>query len=150
MADTFPVPSLFSDFKLEKTIRSSIGKAEEFIDWKRFISPDKLKKFKQTMNLTLDEDEKEQKELTQEGFLKKYGVDADTYDNLKWRKSAALKQPSGWRFTDTRLKNAIRELSSNTQNSQLLRMLQNHAGKVQSLKASGPRTRIPSTQTKFG
>ena len=94
--------------------------------------------------------EEKEEELSTKGFIKKYGVDADDYVNLRFAKKESLKNVSPWRWTDPRLQNALRQLSSKTTNPQFVRMLQGQMTPVASLKTRGPRANLQSTKTKFG
>ena len=133
------------EFKLYKSINNLLDTGSEYLD-------PKWKAFKSVAKQTLIDKEKKDEEtkLTSSGFIKKYGVSASDYDDLSWRKTSSMKNVSQWRWTDFRLQNALRKLSSSTNNSQLLRMLQNNNKSIPFLKTRGPRTRLQSTQTKFG
>ena len=131
-------------FNLEKGIQGIIKSAEDFIDWKKYISPSKVGKFKTVLksHVTEEENRAKREELTQKGFIDKYGIDSEDYIGLNWRKASGLESPYKWRWTDTRMENAIRQLSNSTRNKQLISMLQNHAGTIQPKRRRGPTTKI--------
>ena len=133
-----------TQFKLYKAFDPFLKAASSFIDpkWGTFV--DVAKK------TLLDSEEKEEKKLTTQGFLQKYGVDSDDYDDLKWRRTSSMKNTSQWRWTDARLENAIRKLTASTNNAHFTRMLQKQSRAIPPMGRKGVRTSIPSTRTKFG
>ena len=127
-------------FNLKNSFNDFLKTGMEYLD-------PKWTKFKKTLQPQLEEKEEE---LSTKGFIKKYGVDEDDYVNLRFAKKESLKNVSPWRWTDPRLQNALRQLSSKTTNPQFVRMLQGQMTPVASLKTRGPRAKLQSTKTKFG
>ena len=131
-------------FKLYKAFDPFFKAASSFIDpkWGTFANVAK--------KTLLDNEKKEEEKLTTKGFLQKYGVDSEDYDDLKWRRTSSMKNVSQWRWTDARLENAIRKLTATTNNAHFTRMLQKQSRPVPPISRKGVRTSIPSTKTKFG